>query len=50
VRAGTVLEFASISDGASAYTVTGEGLLVPMWVTTTGTATSYAGGVPLIDE
>jgi hypothetical protein len=50
VNAGSVIEFPSISDGASGYTVTGEGLLVPMWVTTTGTATAYSIGTPLIDE
>jgi hypothetical protein len=50
VAAGSVIEFPAISGRASAYTVRGEGLLVPMWVTTAGTATAYATGVPLIDE
>jgi hypothetical protein len=50
VAAGSVLEFPAISDAAIGYTVTGEGLLVPMWVTTTGTATAYSIGTPLIDE
>jgi hypothetical protein len=50
VRAGSVLEFAAISPAATGYTVTGEGLLVPMWVSVTDAATAYSIGVPLIDE
>ncbi|GEM_PF-1346846 len=50
VDAGSVLEFASIAPSANAYTVSGEGLLVPMWVTSVGTATAYSVGAPLIDE
>jgi hypothetical protein len=50
VKAGSVLEFSALTPSADGYTVTGEGLLVPLWVTTTGTATAYGIGVPLIDE
>lgn len=48
--AGTVLEVPAIEGGANAYTVRGEGSLVPMWVTTTGTGSAYSIGVPIIDE
>jgi hypothetical protein len=50
VPAGAVVEFQAVEGTADAYTLRGEGLLVPLWVTTTGTATAYAIGVPLIDE
>jgi hypothetical protein len=50
VSAGAVIEFPSVSSGANGYTVTTDGLLVPMWVSTTATATAYEIGVPLIDE
>ncbi|MGH8873487.1 MAG: DUF5719 family protein [Acidimicrobiia bacterium] len=50
VPAGTVIEVPAIEGGANAYSVTGEGLLVPLWVTTTGTDIAYSVGVPLLDE
>jgi hypothetical protein len=50
VPAGTVVEFPAIEGGAHAYTLNGEGLLVPLWVTTTETASAYSTGVPLVDE
>ena len=50
VPAGTVVEFPAIDGNADAYTLKGEGLLVPMWVTSTGTATAYSAAVPLVDE
>lgn len=50
VPAGTVMEFQAAEGNADAYTVRSGGLLVPLWVTTTGTATAYGIGVPLIDE
>ena len=50
VPAGSVMEFSSVEGNADAYTLKGEGLLVPMWVTNTGTARAYSAGVPLIDE
>jgi hypothetical protein len=50
VPAGTVLEVPAIEGGANAYTVKGEGSLVPMWVTAAGTGVAYSIGVPIIDE
>jgi len=50
VPAGTVLEVPAVEGGANAYTVKGEGSLVPMWVTTTPTGSAYSIGVPLLDE
>jgi hypothetical protein len=50
VPAGAVVEFQAVEGNAEAYTLRGDGLLVPLWVTTSGTATAYAIGVPLIDE
>jgi hypothetical protein len=50
VPAGTVIEVAAIDGGANAYSVRGEGALVPLSVTVTPTATAYSVGVPLPDE
>jgi hypothetical protein len=50
VPAGAVVEVPSFEGGAQAYTMRGEGLFVPMWVTSAGNATAYSLGVPLIDE
>jgi hypothetical protein len=50
VPAGTVIEVAAIEGGANAYSVRGEGALVPLSVTVTPTATAYSVGVPLPDE
>ncbi|MDP9145812.1 MAG: DUF5719 family protein [Actinomycetota bacterium] len=50
IPAGGVLEFQAVEGNADAYTLRGEGLLVPLWVTASGAATAYAIGVPLIDE
>lgn len=48
--AGTVVEFGAIDGISNGYTVKGEGQFVAMWVTSTGTATAYSVGVPLVDE
>ena len=50
VPAGSVMEFSSVEGNADGYSLKGEGLLVPMWVTNTGTGRAYSAGVPLIDE
>ncbi len=48
--AGTVLEVPAFEGGANAYAVRGQGALVPLWVTTSGTGVAYSIGEPLIDE
>ncbi|MGH8916660.1 MAG: DUF5719 family protein [Acidimicrobiia bacterium] len=50
VPAGSVIEVEALEGNANAYTLKGEGLLVPVWVTTAGTATAYSIGVPMVDE
>lgn len=50
VPAGTVVEFPAMEGAADAYTLSGQGALVSLWVTTTGTASAYSTGVPLVDE
>jgi hypothetical protein len=50
VPAGSVIEVGSIEGNANAYTVKGEGSLVPLSVTTTPTGTAYSLGVPILDE
>ena len=47
---GGVIEFPAFAGNANAYTVEGEGFLVPLWVTATGTGTAYSIGVPILDE
>jgi hypothetical protein len=50
VPAGTVIEVPVFEGGANAYSVRGEGALVPLSVTATPTGTAYSIGVPLLDE
>jgi hypothetical protein len=50
VPAGTVIEVPIVEGGANAYSVRGEGALVPLSVTATPTGTAYSIGVPLLDE
>ena len=50
VPAGTVVEVPIVEGGANAYSVRGEGALVPLSVTATPTGTAYSIGVPLLDE
>jgi hypothetical protein len=50
IGGGTVVEHTAVAGSADGYTVRGEGLFVPMWVTTAPTGTAYQLGVPLIDE
>lgn len=50
VPAGTVIEVPAIEGGANAYSVKGEGALVPLSVTATPTGIAYSLGVPLLDE
>jgi hypothetical protein len=50
VPAGTVVEVPAMEGAADAYTLSGQGPLVSLWVTTTGTASAYSTGVPLVDE
>jgi hypothetical protein len=50
VPAGTVVQIPAIEGNANAYLLEGEGLLVPLWVTTTGTGSAYSIGVPILDE
>jgi hypothetical protein len=50
VPAATVVEFPAVGGNADAYTLRGEGLLVPLWFTTAGASGAYSIGVPLLDE
>ena len=52
VPGGGVIEVPAIEGNANAYTVRGEGSLVPLWATSTaaGTGTGYGIGVPVLDE
>lgn len=50
VAAGAVVEVPAVEGNFSAYTLRSEGLFVPLWVSTAGTAGAYSLGVPLIDE
>jgi hypothetical protein len=52
VPGGGVIEVPAIEGNANAYTVRGEGSLVPLWATSTaaGTGTAYGIGVPVLDE
>lgn len=50
VAAGAVVEVPAVEGSFTAYTLRSEGLFVPLWVTTVGTAGAYSLGVPLLDE
>lgn len=49
VPAGTVVEIPALGGGANAYTIRGEGSLVPLW-TTTAAGVAYSSGVSIGDE